>query len=146
ATLVKALSKPVIGAEFSADAQHREPGRQSSTSLAVHPENSPPQTLTIPPVWGQQTDHPWGQQTDHPWGGYPGPVGRSQQFWQQASGATADQWLTASVMPPRSPYQINAGTIIPAVLARAVHADGEGQAAPIVTQGIYDPAPSPDPL
>src|SRR5947207_3351015 len=102
ATLVKALSKPVIVAEFSADAQHREPGRLSSTPASFQPENSPPQTLTIPPVWGQQTDHPWG--------GYPGPVGRSQQFWQQSSGATAEQWLAANVMPPRSPYQINAGT------------------------------------
>src|SRR5438552_1052899 len=132
ATLVKALSKPVIVAEFSADAQHREPGRLSSTPATFQPENSPPQTLTIPPVWGQQTDHPWG--------GYPGPVGRSQQFWQQSSGATAEQWLAANVMPPRSPYQINAGTIIPAVLASAINSDVEGQAAAIVTQNIYDSA------
>src|SRR4029434_8300042 len=68
----------------------------------------------------------------------PSLVGRQQQFWQQSSDAITAQYLTAQVQPPRSPYQLNAGTKIPAVLTQAITSDLEGTFTALVSQDVYD--------
>jgi type IV secretion system protein VirB10 len=84
------------------------------------------------PAYPGQTQ-PWaGQQAMN--------MGRSQQMWGQSSHATTDQHLAASVQAPRSPYQINAGTIIPAVLAQAIISDVEGTVTALVSNDVYDSA------
>jgi type IV secretion system protein VirB10 len=136
--LLKALSAKVLVEEFSADRQ-----RQTVTPVAQHsssPLNGPQQTLEIPPAW-QSSPTPEQMQIltySQPNGQHNTLVGRNQQFWQQSSDATTGQYLATSVQPPRSPYQVNAGTIVPAVLAQAILSDLEGTVTAVVSQNVYD--------
>ncbi len=45
---------------------------------------------------------------------------------------------SAELQAPHSPYQLMAGTVIPAALLTAVNADLPGQVIAIVTEGVYD--------
>jgi type IV secretion system protein VirB10 len=48
------------------------------------------------------------------------------------------EYLRASVRTPVSPYEIKAGTIIPAVLLSAVNSDLPGQILGQVREAVYD--------
>jgi len=139
--LWRALHASVKVENFSLEeAPHGQPAAQP---VALQPQ-APGQVMEVPPVWqpgqpqpvpGAPRVHPFPQfpQREEPW-----PVGRSQQFWAQSSYGTTGQWLTASVQPPRSPYQVNAGTVIPAVVAQALDSDLEGTVTALVTQDVFD--------
>lgn len=57
----------------------------------------------------------------------------------QAPSPQHDQaWLTASLQVPRSPYEIKAGAIIPAVLMTGINSDLPGQIMAQVREQVYD--------
>jgi type IV secretory pathway VirB10-like protein len=136
--LLKALSAKVLVEEFSAD---RPPSQTTPVALhASSPVEGPPQALEIPSAWSSSP----GAESLRAWPRPPEPqaaqalVGRQQQFWQQSSDATTGQYLPAQVQPPRSPYQVNAGTIVPAVLTQALTSDLEGTLTAVVSRDVYD--------
>src|SRR5262249_43873019 len=114
-------------------------GQPATPPGPVHP-HAAGQALEAPPVWQAAPPalfSPWMNPLQHlaPEGW---PVGRNQQFWAQSSYGTTGQWLAASVQPPRSPYQVNAGTVISAVMAQALNSDLEGTVSALVTHDVYD--------
>lgn len=136
--LLKALSAKVLVEEFSADRP-----QSKTTPVALHsssPVSGPQQTLEIPPAWNASP----GAESLRTWSHAPEDriehtlVGRQQQFWQQSSDARTDQYLAAQVQPPRSPYQVNAGTLIPAVTTQAITSDLEGTLTAVVSRDVYD--------
>jgi type IV secretory pathway VirB10-like protein len=135
--LMKALDAPVLVTDFSLDGKPLV-ASQNHTAVPVQPQPiGAPQTLEIPPAWPQEEQLPFGSPRQA--ASSNDPVGRQQQFWHQSSwGAASSQWLAAAVQPPRSPYQLNAGTFVPALLAQAITSDVEGTATAIVTQDVFD--------
>ena len=136
--LLKALSAKVLVEEFSADRP-----QPTTTPVALHspsPVSGPPQTLEIPPAWSSSPSaeslRAWPRTPEHQT--EQTLVGRQQQFWQQSSDATTAQYLAAQVQPPRSPYQVNAGTIVPAVLTQAITSDLEGTLTARGVPDVYD--------
>jgi len=136
--LLKALRAKVLVEEFSTDRPQAK-----TTPVAFQsppPVNGPPQTLEIPPAWnaapGMESQRTWSRLPEHR--GEQALVGRQQQFWQQSSAATTEQYLAAQVQPPRSRYQINAGTMIPAVTTQAMTSDLEGTLTAVVSRDVYD--------
>jgi type IV secretory pathway VirB10-like protein len=132
AALIKALSAKISVEAFSPDKAQA----QNVATIA-------PQQTYIRPTMGQVQPMPGqmypGQGFTGQWAGQqPMNMGRTSQFWQQSSHANTDQYLSASVQAPRSPYQVNAGTIIPAVLAQAITSDLEGTVTALVTNDVYD--------
>jgi type IV secretory pathway VirB10-like protein len=139
AALLKALTSTMLVEAFSQDHRDGNTGRSHAGSLPVALQPGAPQTLEVPPVW-----HPH-QPAQSAWEtpGRPrtnGLVGGQRAFWQRASGAGTGQWLEASIQPPHSPYTLQAGTVVPAVLTQAITSDLEGQISALVTQDVYDSA------
>lgn len=136
--LLKALSAKVLVEEFSADRPQAKTTPVALQSPAA--TGGPPQTLEIPPSWSSSPDadslRTWPRTPEHD--SEHTLVGRQQQFWHQSSDATAGQYLAAQVQPPRSPYQVNAGTLIPAVLTQAITSDLEGTLTAVVSRDVYD--------
>ncbi len=115
-----------------------------------------PQTLEIPPAGqqpfgGQQPfagPPPRGWQGGSPPGGLPqagiptwanrDSTGRNADFWGLSGFARTPQVATAQLLPPRSPFQINAGMQIPVVLGQDLSSDAEGTFVAIVSQDVYD--------
>jgi type IV secretory pathway VirB10-like protein len=129
--LLRALRASVKVDNFSLD---ETPCTQSvSVPAAAQSQSGPSQTLEIPPAW--QHEPAWPQRTVPP---ESTPVGRHDRFWRGSSWGTSSQWLAAAVQPPRSPYQVNAGTVIPAILANALNSDLEGNVSALVTRDVFD--------
>jgi type IV secretory pathway VirB10-like protein len=134
---MKALDAPVLVADFSLAEAPRKQGSQTGvTPVAVQPEPGSPQTLELPPVWPHEPRFPADVARQGP--SSTSQVGRQQRFWNQSSWGTSSQWLAAAVQPPRSPYVLNAGTIIPTLLGQAINSDLEGTVSAIVTQDVFD--------
>jgi type IV secretion system protein VirB10 len=53
-------------------------------------------------------------------------------------GAAADSTLTASVEHPKSPFEVKAGTVIPAVLVTGINSDLPGPVIGQVREAVYD--------
>ena len=52
-----------------------------------------------------------------------------------------DRWaLSATVTPPRSPYELRAGSIIPAMMISGINSDLPGQVIAQISQPVYDTA------
>lgn len=77
-------------------------------------------------------------------GGEQGDDGYAQQNHQAAKRAFVDAesdgriYGSAELQTPRSPYQLMAGTVIPAALLTAVNSDLPGQVIATVTEQVYD--------
>lgn len=66
---------------------------------------------------------------------------RNAGYDQFAAGGSEDRWaLNSKVEAPRSPYELRAGFIIPAMLVSGINSDLPGQIIGQVTQGVYDTA------
>jgi type IV secretory pathway VirB10-like protein len=68
-------------------------------------------------------------------------VEQNQQEHKQSfvnRGADPKIYSTASLQTPRSPYQIMAGTIIPAALVTGINSDLPGEIIATVTENVYD--------
>lgn len=63
---------------------------------------------------------------------------QKETFASKASDATTRN--TGSLQLPASPYQVMAGTIIPAALVTGINSDLPGQVIATVTEGVYDTA------
>jgi type IV secretory pathway VirB10-like protein len=57
---------------------------------------------------------------------------------QFAAGARVDDYLTNPLQAPISPWEVKAGTIIPAALITAINSDLPGQVIAQVTEPVYD--------
>jgi type IV secretion system protein TrbI len=137
AALLKALTAKVLVAEFSAD---RPQPTATPVVLSSAPHSGSPPFAHLASPWPH---HPAPEHMAAWTGGQPpGPptalVGRSHDFWQQSSHATSEQYLAARVQPPRAPYQVNAGTLVPAVLAQAITSDLEGTVTAQISHDVYD--------
>jgi len=135
--LLKALRASVKVDNFSLDSEARS--HVSPTPVALQQETpiEPRQTLEIPSSWTPAqaaNTAPVGQS----WAPNERLVGRSQRFWQQSSYGNAAQWLAATVEPPRSPYTLHAGTVVPAILTQELNSDLEGALSAIVTRDVFD--------
>lgn len=135
--LLRALKASVKVDNFSLD---ETPHGQPATTPVVMQSQGPGQVLEVPPVWRSSAPSPFSalmnplQQPPHE----TESVGRNQQFWAQSSYGTTGQWLSTSVQPPRSPYQVNAGTVIPAIMTQALNSDLEGTVTAMVTYDVFD--------
>ncbi len=63
--------------------------------------------------------------------------GEKRQF---AAGSRADDYLTNPLRAPISPWEVKAGTIIPAALLTAINSDLPGEVIAQVTEPVYDHA------
>jgi type IV secretory pathway VirB10-like protein len=66
--------------------------------------------------------------------------GRGSDYTQFGAGG-GDRWrLDSEVQPPRSPYELRAGFVIPATLISGINSDLPGQIIGQVSQDVYDTA------
>ncbi len=63
--------------------------------------------------------------------------GEKRQF---AAGARADDYLASPLRDPISPWEVKAGTVIPAALITAINSDLPGEVIAQVTEPVYDHA------
>jgi type IV secretion system protein VirB10 len=91
-----------------------EPPRASSGPTAA---------VTAPPPGGADSD--------------PNQQGRKNAFLE-GLGAKASDVLPTTLVHPRSPYELKAGTIIPAVLITAINSDLPGPVIGQVRENVYD--------
>lgn len=113
-----AYRSPILVAAFTPE---RAPAQANGGQANGHVPTPPPQVLEIEPA---QQD-PWREEFPQP------------SRFGDVSG-TAPQYLTAQLQPPRSPYQINAGMLLPVVLAQDVTSDVASFCSAIVTRDVYD--------
>lgn len=66
------------------------------------------------------------------------PRDRHQAFLQAAGEGSSGGYVASSVQRPVSPYQIMAGTLIPATLVTAINSDLPGEVVAQVTRNVYD--------
>lgn len=72
-------------------------------------------------------------------GGESSPAKTSNSYSQFASGKAGDRWrLDSRVDPPRSPYELRAGFILPAILISGINSELPGQIMAQVSQSVYD--------
>jgi len=62
---------------------------------------------------------------------------RKNEFLARA-GVSDAEYLDKSISPPRSPYEVQAGSIIPAVLITGINSDLPGQIVAQVRENVYD--------
>ncbi len=116
-----AYRSPMLVAAFSPDK-----GQPSQEATAPPPASVRyPQTLEIEPMAHRE----------------PGPW--DERFPPQSPGGSslslrASQYLHATLQPPHSPYQLNAGMLIPVVLAQDVTSDVQSFFSAVVTRDVYD--------
>ncbi|MFJ4345052.1 TrbI/VirB10 family protein [Pseudomonas sp. NPDC089401] len=68
-------------------------------------------------------------------------VNNGKDYNQYGGAGETDRWqLNAKVQAPRSPYELRAGFVIPAVLVSGINSDLPGQIMAQVSQGVYDTA------
>ena len=115
-----------------------------------HPEQSPhvPQVLEVPPAQSQQPpvlpapqqlpSPGWPHAEDLPTWAYRDATGRNADFWGLSGFARQPQYAAAHLLPPRSPYQINAGMQIPVVLGQDLTSDAESLFSALVATDVYD--------
>jgi type IV secretion system protein VirB10 len=82
-----------------------------------------PPAVTAPPPGGADSD--------------PNQQGRKNAFLE-GLGAKASDVLPTTLVNPRSPYELKAGTIIPAVLLTAINSDLPGPVIGQVRENVYD--------
>lgn len=67
------------------------------------------------------------------------PVKISNSYSQFASGNAGDRWrLDSRVEQPRTPYELRAGFILPAILISGINSELPGQIMAQVSQSVYD--------
>ncbi|MBN8762078.1 MULTISPECIES: TrbI/VirB10 family protein [unclassified Thiobacillus] len=111
------------------------------SSSAVKASPSPTASMAMPEsVSGNQPFNPMAAVSTQP--ADPTAV-QNQQAHKQAFVANEGDSVTgnsASLHPPSSPYQVMAGTIIPAALVTGINSDLPGQVIANVTEAVYDTA------
>lgn len=99
------------------------------------------------PVWSSNASAPAsasqaGAAPDPRAGAYASPIlfaaGAAARGPASSSGAGASARLDSQLTPPRSPYEIMAGDVIPAALVTALNSDAPGRVIAQVTAPVYD--------
>src|SRR5262249_38299887 len=118
-------------------------GPQPTSSRQDSPSRTP-QVLEVPPA----RPPPSGYQPPYSFGNLPqsglptwatrDSTGRNADFWGLSGFARAPQYAAAHLLPPRSPYQLNAGMQIPVVLGQDLTSDAESLFSTIVATDVYD--------
>lgn len=151
---LKALMAKVLVADFSTERPSGTLSAAAPLPVMMAAAAPPSQVLEIPPAWQNATS--W-QGTPPSWPGTPSfapPTPASYAWqgqspgnvapwsrapgWSSARNIAAEQWLDAAPLPPRSPYTIQAGTLIPAILIEAINSELEGPVSALVTRPVYD--------
>jgi type IV secretory pathway VirB10-like protein len=66
-------------------------------------------------------------------------TGNSGNSYSQFAGGDGDRWkLESETAPPRSPYELRAGFVVPATLISGINSDLPGQIMAQVAQNVYD--------
>jgi type IV secretion system protein TrbI len=137
---IKAFRGPIL---VKFDGMQPTPSRQdplarTSQVLEVPPVSTPP--FAAPPPSGFQPPYPLSElpQSDLPTWVTRDSTGRNADFWGLSGFARAPQYAAAHLLPPRSPYQLNAGMQIPVVLGQDVNSDTESLFSAIVSTDVYD--------
>src|SRR5262249_4744442 len=123
---IKAFRGPIL---VKFDGTQPPPARRASPAR-------PPRVLEVPPASTPPFPAPpFGSQQPSPFGGLLQPglptwatrdsTGRNADFWGLSGFARTPQIASAQLLPPRSPYQLNAGMQIPVVLGQDVTSDTE---------------------
>ncbi len=120
-----AYRSPMLVAAFSPDKRQQAQETRPAMPAAVHY----PQTLEIEPTVTRDPA-PWDVR------GRQAPVLQTHGFGDFSE--RTPQYLNATLQPPQSPYQINAGMLIPVVLAQDVTSDVPSFFSAIVTHDVYD--------
>jgi len=63
---------------------------------------------------------------------------RREDFLRRAAGKGSSPYLEAAVRAPLSPYELRAGTTLPAILTTGIHSDLPGQTTALVRRDVYD--------
>jgi type IV secretion system protein VirB10 len=105
-----------------------------STAGVAGPATSPPAPVYVASGPGLRAQAPEAAATDvQPANGQ----GGKRQF---LAGAKADDYLANPLRAPQSPWEVKAGTVIPAALLTAINSDLPGEIIAQVTEPVYDHA------
>lgn len=110
--------------------------------------NSPIRFSHVQPTKPDNDQRPCGTQNEFPHDAYyPGASAaqrephfdaRRREFFRDAT--QVQSYVRAPILPPRSPYEIKAGSIIPAALITPINSDLPGDVVGHVTENLYDTA------
>jgi type IV secretion system protein VirB10 len=94
---------------------------------------------TEPPTRAGATESPTAGAASAPLDpGDPNLQGRKSAFLGGKGGVATADYLAAPMVHPRSPYEIKAGTVLPAVLITAINSDLPGPVIAQVREHVYD--------
>ena len=132
-------ARPVDPAVQQAQAQ-AEAARTSSpffqggsTAGVAGPATSPPAPVYVASGPGLPAQAPEAAADVQPANGQ----GGKRQF---LAGAKADDYLASPLRAPQSPWEVKAGTVIPAALLTAINSDLPGEIIAQITEPVYDHA------
>jgi type IV secretion system protein TrbI len=118
------------GAGLFAGLDDVSPAGAPATSSVVHPEGSRESTSNSVSSSGRPSDS--SRAPD------PNLQERKNDFLARAGVSDADDYLEKAVAPPRSPFEVKAGTVIPTVLISGINSDLPGQVIAQVRENVYD--------
>ena len=81
---------------------------------------------------------PYGNSSDQIGSGNQGTAIQQEHRAFMKSSAAVKSYLAQSLTPPASPYEIQAGTVIPGALVTGINSDLPGQIIGTVTQNVFD--------
>ncbi|HKQ71958.1 MAG TPA: TrbI/VirB10 family protein, partial [Polyangiaceae bacterium] len=106
---------------------------------AVTGSPSPAPSSSAPPAWLEQLEKSQqGPQSNAPQDTDPNLQSRKNAFVDAPGPSKTKDYLSAPVRHPKSPYEVKAGTIIPAVLITAINSDLPGPVIGQVRENVYD--------
>ena len=127
----QALNAPVVFAGMADQAYHNggtgTPSRANSSSLGAGNDligGVIPPGMPTPDGNSSHGDQGSGIQQEH------------RAFLQRA--AAIQPYLAQPLIPPASPYEIQAGTVIPGALVTGINSDLPGQIIGVVTENVFD--------
>lgn len=144
---LKAQMAKVLVTDFTHERPQGAPNTAAPPPMMLASAAPPTQVVEIPPAWQdangwQGSPSSWPDRSPGSWSSpYADAWSGRGSGWSSvpsATGAPASQWLEASPLPPRSPYTLQAGTVIPAILTAAITSDLEGPVSALVTRPVYD--------
>lgn len=87
-----------------------------------------------------QTGAPASSESPNPNGSDPNLFGQKLDFYRRGGEQLEPGELEATVRQPASPYQLQMGSHIPAVLISGIHSEAPGQVTGQVSENVYDSA------
>ncbi len=129
----QAMNAPVVFAGLANHAYHNGGTGTLTNSSSLGAGKSLIRGV-IPP--GFQS--PYGNSSDQIGSGNQGTAIQQEHRAFMKSSAAVQSYLAQSLTPPASPYEIQAGTVIPGALVTGINSDLPGQIIGTVTQNVFD--------